>query len=103
MWLKAFRAEVAERIFSQTTIQGWGFDIEVLVLARAANYRLELFPRIGSTTSEVMLDRPTTHEFLETPLGSEVICGPANTTRKGNQHGQEFRLLPDKLRRFVFR
>lgn len=27
---KAFRAEVAERIFSQTTIEGWAFDVEVL-------------------------------------------------------------------------
>ena len=32
---KAFRAEVAERIFSQTVIEGWAFDIEVLLLARA--------------------------------------------------------------------
>ena len=31
---KAFRAEIAEQIFSQTTIEGWAFDIEVLALAR---------------------------------------------------------------------
>ena len=31
---KAFRGDVAERIFSRTTIDGWGFDIEVLALAR---------------------------------------------------------------------
>lgn len=37
---KAFRAEAAERIFSRTTIDGWGFDIEVLALARALDYRL---------------------------------------------------------------
>jgi dolichyl-phosphate beta-glucosyltransferase len=37
---KAFRAEIAERIFSQTKIEGWGFDIEVLALARAFNYRI---------------------------------------------------------------
>lgn len=41
---KAFRAEVAERIFSQTTIAGWGFDIEVLALAQAANYRIGIIP-----------------------------------------------------------
>jgi dolichyl-phosphate beta-glucosyltransferase len=29
---KAFRAEVAVRIFSDTKIEGWGFDIEVLAL-----------------------------------------------------------------------
>jgi len=37
---KAFRAGVAERIFSRTRIEGWGFDIEVLALARALDYRL---------------------------------------------------------------
>ncbi len=37
---KAFRAEVAERIFSQTTIEGWGFDIEVLALARLYRYKV---------------------------------------------------------------
>jgi len=31
---KAFRAEAAERIFAQTTIERWGFDIEVLALAQ---------------------------------------------------------------------
>ena len=41
---KAFRAEVAERIFSQTTIAGWGFDIEVLALAQTANYRIGIIP-----------------------------------------------------------
>jgi glycosyltransferase involved in cell wall biosynthesis len=37
---KAFRAEAARRIFSQTTIEGWGFDIEVLALARACGYKI---------------------------------------------------------------
>jgi glycosyltransferase involved in cell wall biosynthesis len=41
---KAFRAEAAERIFSQTTIDGWGFDIEVLALARALNYKIGVIP-----------------------------------------------------------
>jgi len=41
---KAFRAEAAERIFSQTTIDGWGFDIEVLVLARALDYKIGIIP-----------------------------------------------------------
>lgn len=41
---KAFRAEAAERIFSQTTIEGWAFDIEVLALARAANYKIGIVP-----------------------------------------------------------
>jgi dolichyl-phosphate beta-glucosyltransferase len=37
---KAFRANVAEQIFSRATIDGWGFDIEVLALARALGYKL---------------------------------------------------------------
>lgn len=41
---KAFRAEVAERIFRQTTIEGWGFDIEVLALAQALKYRIGIIP-----------------------------------------------------------
>jgi len=41
---KAFRAEAAERIFSQTTIERWGFDIEVLALARAFNFRIGIIP-----------------------------------------------------------
>src|SRR3989338_1444637 len=32
---KAFRREVAERMFPQLTIFGWGFDIEILALSRA--------------------------------------------------------------------
>ena len=41
---KAFRAEVAERIFRQTTIERWGFDIEVLALALALKYRIGIIP-----------------------------------------------------------
>lgn len=41
---KAFRSEVAERIFSQTTLDGWGFDIEVLALARAMNFKVGIIP-----------------------------------------------------------
>jgi dolichyl-phosphate beta-glucosyltransferase len=52
---KAFRAEVAERIFSQTTIEGWAFDIEVLALAQAANYKTGIIPAywINDTRSHV--------------------------------------------------
>ncbi len=41
---KAFRAEAAERIFSHSEIGGWGFDIEVLALARALNYKIGIIP-----------------------------------------------------------
>jgi glycosyltransferase involved in cell wall biosynthesis len=41
---KAFRADAAMRIFSQLTIERWGFDIEVLALARAMNLRIGMIP-----------------------------------------------------------
>lgn len=41
---KAFRAEAAERIFSQTTIERWGFDIEVLALAQRLKYKIGIVP-----------------------------------------------------------
>jgi len=41
---KAFRAEAALRIFSQTAIERWGFDIEVLALARALNFQIGMIP-----------------------------------------------------------
>src|SRR5262249_11618128 len=52
---RAFRAEVAERIFSQTTIEGWAFDIGVLALARAGNYKTGIIPAywINDTRSHV--------------------------------------------------
>jgi len=41
---KAFRAEAAERIFSQMTLDRWGFDIEVLALAQRLNYKIGIVP-----------------------------------------------------------
>jgi dolichyl-phosphate beta-glucosyltransferase len=41
---KAFRGDVAERIFSRTRIDGWGFDIEVLALARVLKCRIGIIP-----------------------------------------------------------
>jgi hypothetical protein len=41
---KAFRAEAALRIFAQTTVERWGFDIEVLALARALSLRIGIIP-----------------------------------------------------------
>ncbi len=41
---KSFRAEAAERIFAQTTIDGWGFDIEVLALAQRLGYKIGIVP-----------------------------------------------------------
>ncbi|HUF42765.1 MAG TPA: dolichyl-phosphate beta-glucosyltransferase [Verrucomicrobiae bacterium] len=41
---KAFRSEAAERIFTQTRVDRWGFDIEVLALAQALNYQIGIIP-----------------------------------------------------------
>ena len=41
---KAFRADAAQRIFAQTTIDRWGFDIEVLALAQRLGYRIGIVP-----------------------------------------------------------
>lgn len=41
---KAFTAEAAERIFSISRIHGWGFDVEVLALAKKLGYRIKEIP-----------------------------------------------------------
>lgn len=41
---KAFRAEAAERIFSAAKIDRWGFDVEVLALARKFGYKIGIVP-----------------------------------------------------------
>ena len=41
---KAFRGDVAEKIFSQAVIDGWGLDVEILALARALKYKIEIVP-----------------------------------------------------------
>lgn len=54
---KAFRDYAAEKIFSQTVIDGWGFDIEVLALARALRYKIGIIAAhwVNSPTSYVTL------------------------------------------------
>lgn len=41
---KAFRDFAVEAIFPQLRIQGWGFDIEILALARTLKYRIGIIP-----------------------------------------------------------
>ena len=41
---KAFRPKAAARIFASTEIDGWGFDIEILALARAFNFKIGIIP-----------------------------------------------------------
>ena len=41
---KAFRNFAAEKIFPQTRISRWGFDVEALALARALRYKIGIIP-----------------------------------------------------------
>ncbi len=41
---KMFRRDVAQRIFSQSTITGWAFDVEILYLAKLYGYDFEEIP-----------------------------------------------------------
>ncbi|OGE79395.1 MAG: hypothetical protein A2751_05165 [Candidatus Doudnabacteria bacterium RIFCSPHIGHO2_01_FULL_46_14] len=38
---KAFRGDVAKQIFSRVTIPGWGFDMEVLTIAKKHGYKIK--------------------------------------------------------------
>jgi len=41
---KAFKEEVVDKVFSEGKIDRWGFDIEVLALAKHFNYRIKEMP-----------------------------------------------------------
>ena len=51
---KAFSASAAEQIFSVCKIDGWGFDVEALALARHLDCRIGIVPALWS-------NRPGTH------------------------------------------
>lgn len=41
---KAFTEEAAEKIFNMSKITGWGFDVEILSLAKKMNYKIREIP-----------------------------------------------------------
>ena len=41
---KAFTDEAAEKIFNISTIEGWGFDVETLALAKRMGYKIKEIP-----------------------------------------------------------
>ncbi|MBU6500800.1 MAG: glycosyltransferase family 2 protein [Patescibacteria group bacterium] len=41
---KAFTDEAAEKIFMQSKISGWGFDVEILALAKKFGYKIKEIP-----------------------------------------------------------
>jgi len=64
---KAFTDEAAERIFTLSSIGGWGFDVEVLSLAKAMGYRIKEMPVhwVNDTRSHVRASAYL-HVLLET-------------------------------------
>jgi dolichyl-phosphate beta-glucosyltransferase len=82
---KALRDTVAERIFSQTTIKGWGFDIEVLAVAQALNYKIGIVPAhwINETNSHFRFF-DYVEIFRDTlKVRSNLICGKYDLRRFG--------------------
>ena len=71
---KAFTAEAAERVFVMSKITGWGFDVEILALAKACGYTIREVPvrwvndlssRIGmSAYLQVLLETVTIRAWL---------------------------------------
>lgn len=49
---KLFTAEAAEKVFSKLTIERWGFDVEVLALARKFGYKIKEVPIDWKNASE---------------------------------------------------
>jgi dolichyl-phosphate beta-glucosyltransferase len=49
---KAFRREVAREVFPYQTIEGWGFDVEILFIARRLGYRIVEVPVVWYYGSE---------------------------------------------------
>ena len=62
---KAFTESAAERIFPVCKIEGWGFDVEMLALARQLNCRIGIVPAHWS-------NRPGTH--LRPAHYFDVLC-----------------------------
>jgi len=52
---KAFRAEVATEVFKRSKINGWGFDVECLALARKMAFKIKEIPVhwVNDTSSRV--------------------------------------------------
>ncbi len=52
---KMFRREAARTIFSRQRLDAWGFDVEVLYIARRQRYRIEEVPVSWTESSESRL------------------------------------------------
>lgn len=64
---KLFRGDAAREVFSKSKIEGFGFDVEVLLIARLMGYRVKEVPVrwLNSPNSKVRLLRAPAGMFLE--------------------------------------
>lgn len=64
---KAFRTDAAQAICRRQRIGGWGFDAELLFIARRRGYRIKELPIVwrNDATTNVRLARDTLHSFVE--------------------------------------
>ncbi len=64
---KGFQAEAARRIFRLQRMKGWGFDAEILFIARRLGYRMKEVPVIwiNDSSTKVRLVRDTLGSFTE--------------------------------------
>lgn len=69
---KAFRREAAQRIFPKVTLNGFGFDVEVMALAEALGYRIVERPVVWSDApgSKVRALRDGSSAFYEAVLAA---------------------------------
>jgi len=61
--LKVFKAEAAERIFSLSKIGHWGFDVEILGLAKKMGYKIKEIPAVF-INAEGSGVKPTTYIWV---------------------------------------
>jgi dolichyl-phosphate beta-glucosyltransferase len=84
---KAFRDYAAEKVFSRSVIDGWAFDVEILALARALNYKIGIVPAYW-------VNKPGSHVRLLSYV--EVLLDTVRV-RRGLSRG-EYQLAIDKCK-----
>ncbi len=67
---KAFRRKTVEPVFSRQTIDGFSFDVEILLLTQALGYKIDVLPVkwINSPESKVRIVRDSLKMFFDLTL-----------------------------------
>lgn len=76
--LKGFSAKAAQTIFSRQTLCGFGFDLELLYIARKHNFRIEQMP-----VDFHYSDEPSTISFVQ--HGAEMLMDLIRVRRNGTR------------------